>query len=78
MSDPVRQRQLLTMLEQQSVPFAFSTHDPLLEDLKRYPLIREYILRHYVEVEGTDGLLLVDARRMPTSRFGRLGLPCFG
>jgi hypothetical protein len=78
LSDPIRERGLLAMLEQQSVPFAFSTHDPVLEDLKRYPLIRQYMLEHYVEVDGTSGLLLIDARRQPTGRFGGLGLPCFG
>jgi hypothetical protein len=77
LSDPVRQQELLALLRQQSVPFAFSTHDPVLEDLKRYPMIREYMLEHYVELEGTDGLVLVDSRREPTSQFGRLGFPCF-
>jgi hypothetical protein len=69
---------LLALLQSQSVPFAFSTHDPVLEDLKRYPIIREYVLKHYVDLDGTGGLVLVDTRRQPTGRFGRLGFPCFG
>ena len=77
-SDTARQMKSLALLQRQSVPFAFSTHDPVLDDLKRYPTIREYFQRHYVELDGTGGLVLVDTRREPTSRFGRLGFPCFG
>lgn len=76
-SDPVRERTLFALLEKQSVPFAFSTTDPVLADLKRYPLIYDHVQQHYVELEGTRGLLLVDTRRTPTSQFGRLGFPCF-
>lgn len=76
-SDPEHEAQSLALLERQSVPFAISTHDPVLEDLVAYPRIREYFLRHYVEMEGTEGRLLIDTRRRATSRFGRLGLPCF-
>jgi len=77
-ADPDREQTLLALLERQSVPFAFSTHDPVFADLKRYPRVYEYVQRHYAELEGTRGLLLIDTRRQPTSRFGRLGFPCFG
>lgn len=76
-SDPAREQTLLALLQSQSVPFAFSTHDPVFADLKRYPRIYEYFRQHYEELDGTRGLLLVDTRRQPTSRFGRLGFPCF-
>ena len=76
-SDPMREQQLLGLLQRQSTPYAFSTHDPVFADLKRYPRIYEYFQEHYVELEGTRGLLLIDTRRPPTSRFGRLGWPCF-
>lgn len=76
-SDPVREQRLLALLQTQSVPFAFSTHDPVFADLKRYPRIHEYFLTHYVELEGARGVVLVDTRRQPTSQFGRLGFPCF-
>ncbi|MBI4486018.1 MAG: hypothetical protein HY655_08415 [Acidobacteria bacterium] len=76
-SDPDREQTLLALLRTQSVPFAFSTHDPVFADLKRYPRIHEYFRQHYEELEGTRGLLLVDTRRQPTSRFGELGFPCF-
>jgi hypothetical protein len=76
-SDPAREQTLLALLQRQSVPFAFSTHDPVFADLERYPRIHEYFRQHYVELDGTRGLLVVDTRRQPTSRFGRLGFPCF-
>jgi len=76
-SDPVREAKVFAILQAQSVPFALSTHDPVLNDLRRYPTIHEYFLKHYVELDGTRGLVLVDTRRQPTSTFGRLGFPCF-
>ena len=76
-SDAAHQRQSLALLERQSVPFAFSTHDPVLEDFKTYPLIRDYLVEHYVELPGTSGLVLVDTRRKATGTFGALGFPCF-
>jgi 4-amino-4-deoxy-L-arabinose transferase-like glycosyltransferase len=76
-ADPVREAQSLTLLQSQSVPFAFSTHDPVLDDLKTYPRIRTHIMAHYTELQGSHGLLLVDNRRQPTGQFGRLGFPCF-
>jgi hypothetical protein len=76
-SDPVHARQSLALLQAQSVPFAFSTHDPVLADLERYPDIRSYFEQNYSEVQGSHGLLLVDRRRQPTGRFGALGFPCF-
>jgi hypothetical protein len=76
-SDPESEMKSLALLQKQSVPFAISTHDPILEDLKRYPNIREYFVKHYVELEGSSGLLLIDTRRQPTGTFGVLGFPCF-
>lgn len=76
-SAPVHEEQALALIRGQSVPFAFSTHDPVLDDFKAYPRIHAYLTDHYVEIEGTGGLLLVDTRRQPTGRFGRLGFPCF-
>jgi hypothetical protein len=76
-SDPEREQQSLDLLQHQSVPFAFSTHDPVLDDLKAYPRIRAYMLANYTELEGSVGRLLVDRRRTPVRAFGALGLPCF-
>jgi hypothetical protein len=76
-SDPERERQSLDLLQHQSVPFAFSTHDPVLDDLNAYPRIRAYIQANYAELEGSYGHLLVDRRRTPVHAFGALGLPCF-
>jgi hypothetical protein len=76
-SDPAHARQSLRLLQTQSVPFAFSTGDPVLVDLEKYPDIRHYFEQNYVEVEGSHGQLLVDRRRQPTGRFGALGFPCF-
>jgi len=76
-SDSVHEEQSFALLKSQSVPFAVSTNDRVLDDFRRYPKIREYLVKHYVEVEGSNGLLLVDARRRPTGRFGSTGLPCF-
>ena len=76
-SDPVHARTSLELIRTQSVPFAFSTHDPVLTDLEKYPEIRQYFQQNYVEVEGSQGLLLMDRRRQPTGRFGALGFPCF-
>jgi len=76
-SDPLHSRQSLALLQTQSVPFAFSTHDPVLVDLEKYPDIRRYFKENYVEVEGGRGLLLVDRRRQSTGQFGALGFPCF-
>jgi len=76
-SDAVREQQSLDLLQHQSVPFAFSTHDPVLDDLNAYPHIRAYIQANYAELEGSFGRLLVDRRRTPVRAFGALGLPCF-
>ena len=76
-SDPVRERQSLALLQRQSVPFALSTHDPVLGDFQRYPRIREHLVANYVELEGSAGRLLIDKRRQPTGTFGALGFPCF-
>ena len=76
-SDPSHEMQSLTMLQRQSVPFAISTTDPVLDDFKRYPRIRDHLVQHYVALDGAEGLLLVDTRRQPTGTFGALGFPCF-
>ena len=76
-SDPAHEHQLLRLIEGQSMPFAFSTHDPLLADLAKYPRIHAYLMQHYAEIEGSGGRLLVDTRRHPTGSFGALGFPCF-
>jgi hypothetical protein len=76
-SDPVHEQESLALLQRQSVPFAISTHDPVLVDFVKYPRIREYLMKNYAPVEGTSGKILVDTRREPTGRFGELGLPCF-
>jgi hypothetical protein len=76
-ADAARAAQSLALLEKQSVPFAFSTHDPLLDDFRKYPRIREYLTAHYVELDGSEGHLLIDTRRTPSSTFGALGFPCF-
>jgi hypothetical protein len=77
LSDPVHARQSLLLLQTQSVPFAVSTHDPVLEDFRAYPDIRRYLEDNYVPLEGTGGLLLADRRRHATGRFGAVGFPCF-
>ena len=76
-SDPRREQQSLELLQHQSVPFAFSTHDPVLDDLKPYPRIRAYFQANYRELEGSFGHLLVDRRRKSVRTFGDLGFPCF-
>lgn len=76
-ADAPHEMQSLALLHRQSVPFAFSTHDPVLEDFKSYPNIREYLVKHYVELEGSGGLLLIDKRRRPSGTFGAVGFPCF-
>lgn len=76
-ADPVHESRSLALLQRQSVPFAFSTTEPLLDDFTGYPSIHEYLVNNYVEVGGNLGYILVDKRRTPTGRFGTLGLPCF-
>ena len=76
-TDPEAQRQQLALLQRQSVPFAFSTADPVFNDLANYPLVLEYMQEHYVEVPGTNRLLLVERRRTPTGTYGPSRLPCF-
>lgn len=76
-ADPTRELQSLTLLTAQSVPFAFSTHDPVLDDLRPYPRVRDYFQRNYIELEGSNGHLLVDTRRRPVRSYGLLGFPCF-
>jgi hypothetical protein len=78
-SSPEQQRQSLALLERQPVPFAVSSSDPVMGDFTRtYPQIAEYLERHYREVPGTDGKILVDSRRTPSGTFGPERWPCFG
>ncbi len=76
-SDPIREAQSLALLQQQSVPFAYSTADPVLDDLRQYPRIRRYVEENYREIPGTGGRVLVNTRRPPVRRYGRLQLSCF-
>ena len=77
LSDAPHARRSLQLLQTQSVPFAFSTGDPVFADLQSYPEILHYFQQNYVELTGSQGQLLVDRRRQPTSYFGALGFPCF-
>jgi hypothetical protein len=72
-----RDGELLALLERQSVPFAFSTHDPVMNDLKAYPRVERYFAAHYRPLPGSNGVLLVDTRRRPTGHFGPYQFPCF-
>jgi hypothetical protein len=76
-SDPEGEAESLGLLRSTSVPFFFSANDPLLDDLKLYPRIREHVLRFYDEVPGTDGHLFVERARRPTGVFGPARFPCF-
>ena len=76
-ADAEHEAQSLAAIERQSVPFAYSDTDPVLDDFTSYPRILEYLRTHYVELEGSGGLLLVDRRRTPVRTFGALGFPCF-
>jgi hypothetical protein len=76
-ADQQHEQESLALLRQQSVPFAVSTRDPVLTDFRRYPAIREYLLKNYAEVEGSQGKILVDTRRRASGRFGPEGFPCF-
>jgi hypothetical protein len=76
-ADPAHEAQSLALLQRQSVPYAISTRNPVLDDFEKYPKIREYLVKHYVVLEGSNGLVLVDSRRQPTGRVGPKGLPCF-
>jgi 4-amino-4-deoxy-L-arabinose transferase-like glycosyltransferase len=76
-SDSRHEAQSLALLEQQSVPFAFSTDEPVLKDFEHYPRIRQYLTEHYVDLEGSNGRVLIDRRRQPTGTFGSLRFPCF-
>jgi hypothetical protein len=76
-SDAEHEAQSLDLLQRQSVPIAFSTEDPVLENFNRYPRIRAYLEQYYVPVEGTNGYVLVDSRRRPARTFGPGRFPCF-
>jgi hypothetical protein len=76
-SDPGQEAELLALLERQSVPFAFSTHDPVLGDLAAYPRLHQYFEANYRVVPGSREQMLVDARRAPTGTFGPYEFPCF-
>lgn len=76
-SDPAREAESLAMIERSPVPFAVSTHDPVLVDFRRYPRIHQYLERHYRPLDGTGERILVDTRRRPNGTFGPAGHPCF-
>ena len=76
-SDPVGEAQSLALLQRQSVPIAFSTADPVLDNFKSYPRIHAYLAQYYVPVNGAKGLIMVDTRRRPTGTFGPDRFPCF-
>jgi hypothetical protein len=76
-SDPVHEAQSLALLDTQSVPIAFSTDEPVLDNFKRYPHINAHLAKYYAKVEGTDGFMMVDTRRRPTGTFGPMKFPCF-
>lgn len=77
-ADPASEQRSLALLRRQSVPFAVSvTPDRVLEDLEAYPRVHDYIAANYREVEGSNGMLLVDTRRRPTGTYGDSALPCF-
>jgi len=76
-SDPGREAESLALLARQSVPFAVSSSDPMMDDFKRYPRIRAYLTRYYVALEGTAGRILVDHRRQPVRTWGVRNYPCF-
>jgi hypothetical protein len=77
LADPQHEAKMLALLQKQSVPFAFSTHDPVLVDLRPYPTIQRYFASYYKPLPGSHDLLLIDTRRTPTSTFGVYGFPCF-
>lgn len=76
-SDPKREAQSLALLERQSVPFAYTTHSPLTEDLAAYPHLLAYFNAHYRPLADSGGRLYYDTRRAPTGTFVKLGFPCF-
>jgi hypothetical protein len=76
-SDAMHDAQSAELLQRQSVPFVFSTHNPILEDLSPYPRVSAYVKANYVELAGSKGHLMIDRRRLPTGQFGALGFPCF-
>jgi len=75
--DPAREMQSLALLKKQSVPFAISTDNAVLGDFQKYPRIHQHLVTNYAELEGSNGLVLVDQRRRPTGTFGALRFPCF-
>jgi hypothetical protein len=75
--DTAGEQASLRMLQEQAVPFAISTHDPVLSDFVKYPAIHAYLTQHYVALDGSQGELLIDRRRTPTGTFANLGFPCF-
>lgn len=56
---------------------SFSTEDSVLDNFKSYPRIRAYVASNYLPTEGTDGFIMVDARRKPTRSLGGGRFPCF-
>jgi hypothetical protein len=77
-NDAAHEAQSLQLIERQSVPIVFSTHDPVLDDFAAYPAIRDYLLANYQEAPGSDGRVLTERRRAPQGTYGPGGWPCFG
>jgi hypothetical protein len=76
-NDEAHEAQSLAMLRRQSVPFAISTQDPVLEDLKVYPRIHAEFSARYAELPESGGRVLVEKARPVTREFGPLRFPCF-
>jgi hypothetical protein len=76
-ADPTREDQSLALLTHQSVPFIVWTSDTVLEDLRRYPRILQYVAEHYRELGDAKGRILVDKRRRPVRWYGADHRPCF-
>ena len=87
MANPDFERRMIDLMERDPVPFLFGVGgERALDNLNSYPQVREYVAKRYTEhhavlqdsLAGRVFWLLVDSRRTPTSRYEKLGLPCFG
>lgn len=80
------ERRMIELMERDPVPLVFGVGgERALDNLNLYPRVREYVAKRYTEhhavlqdnLAGKVFWLLVDSRRTPTSRYEKLGLPCF-
>jgi hypothetical protein len=76
-NDPERETESLALLRRQSVPFAYSTSDPILDDFSGYPRIRAHLMQHYAELPGSNGRILFDTRKQRVRDYGEQAWPCF-